>query len=157
PPRQPLTGPPNPGDLEPSGSPDGDADPRTPYDGDEDPPQDPGGPNGPDGPNDPDDPDSPGSGDEPEPELLNKDLAKAILALSKGKGREQLKKTPFKPCKPDMFDRSSHIKLCTFIQQCQIYFKAHRNDFTRDSDCIFFAISYLREAALGYFESFIDE
>jgi len=41
--------------------------------------------------------------------------------------------------------------------QCQIYFWACEGEFTKDSEKVFFAISYLRRAALDYFEPFINK
>jgi hypothetical protein len=130
-------------------------------------PSGPGGPDDPGEPSDPGEPDGPGPGgpDEPsepdegpgndEPELSNADLARAILALSKGKAVE--KATPFKPKAPDAFDGSSDQKLRMFIFQCQNYFNACRTEFADDKVKICFAISYLRDAALDYFEPFINE
>jgi hypothetical protein len=140
-PRQPRTGSGDTGDR-PSGPPGGDPDPGPPG-GDDD------------GDGDPDDPRDP---EDSEEEISNADLAKAILALSKGKGKESAsKKTPFKPREPDTFDGSSPSKLRTFVFQCQVYFNARRNEFTKDADRVYFAISYLRDAALDYFEPFINE
>ena len=56
-----------------------------------------------------------------------------------------------------MFDGSSPQKLRTFIFQCRVYFSPKKNDFVRDTDRVFFAISYLHDAALDYFEPFINE
>jgi hypothetical protein len=111
------------------------------------PPSPPGDPN-PDNSGDPHD--SSSSDDE----LTKKDLRKILLALAKGKEK---KKTPFKPREPDTFNGGTPQLLRTFIFQCQVYFNARSSEFSDDSDRIYFAISYLRGAALDYFEPYINE
>ncbi|HEV7736280.1 MAG TPA: hypothetical protein VGO47_02765, partial [Chlamydiales bacterium] len=99
------------------------------------PPQDEGTPPvpPPGGPGDPDDPDEPGvpdnldddedsSSGEEGPELSNKDLAQAILALAKGKAPEEKRKNNVKTHQPDSFDGSSEQKLQVFLFQCKVYF-----------------------------------
>ena len=154
PPRQPgpsrPSGPPGPSD------PSDPSNPRPPGDGSGGPPGgDPEGPPG--GPGDEGDGDDDSFHDSDDDEISNRDLAKAIFALSKGKGKETDKRTLFKPREPDTFDGSTPQKLRTFVFQCQVYFSARKNDFTRDTDRVFFAISYLRDAALDYFEPFVNE
>ena len=100
-------------------------------------------------------PDQPSDDSSSEPELSTKNLAQAIIALSKG--NKAPSKTSFKPREPDAFDGSSPQKLRTFIFQCQVYFNARRNEFSEDTDRVYFAISYLTGAALDYFEPFINE
>ena len=154
--------------------------PTNPPEGPEDPGDEPGGPGGPGGdpnfpggpgdpgePGDPGDPgDEPGDDDQPhdqdddhsEEEISNKELRQAILALAEGRTAEpKTKKVPYKPRAPDTFDGASPNALRTFIFQLQVYFNACRAQFTNDTDRIFFAISYLRGAALDYFEPFINE
>jgi len=57
----------------------------------------------------------------------------------------------------DLFNGGSPDELCAFIFQCQIYFRACKENFREDTDKIFFAISYLRGIALDYFEPYINE
>jgi hypothetical protein len=120
------------------------------------------------GPGDPDDPDEPGDPDIPEDigdpssededhELSNKDLAHAILALAKGKAPEEKRRSHVKTHEPDTFDGSSDQKLRVFLFQCKVYFRTRKREFADDEDKVFFAISYLRDAALDYFEPFINE
>jgi len=45
---------------------------------------------------------------------------------------------------------SSSDELYTFIFQYQIYFHAYKGEFTENTERVFFAISYLREAVLNY-------
>ena len=47
--------------------------------------------------------------------------------------------------------------MCAFILQYQIYFQAYEEELSENIKKIFFAISYLRGAALDYFELFINE
>ena len=59
--------------------------------------------------------------------------------------------------KLDLFSRGSPDELQAFIFQCQIYFCTCKEEFTEDTEKIFFAISYLCGIALDYFEPFINE
>jgi len=58
---------------------------------------------------------------------------------------------------PDPFSGGSSDELWAFIFQCQIYFHACEREFTKDTEKIFFAISYLWGVALDYFKLFINE
>jgi len=58
---------------------------------------------------------------------------------------------------PDPFSGSSPNELHAFIFQYQIYFCACEVEFSEDTKKVFFAISYLREVVLDYFEPFINE
>jgi len=78
------------------------------------------------------------------------------LALAKN-NRPQSKKKHRAIREPDPFSGGSPDELRAFIFQCQIYFRASEEEFTKDEEKIFFAISYLRDIALEYFEPFISE
>ena len=58
---------------------------------------------------------------------------------------------------PDPFSGGGPNELHAFIFQCQIYFWACEGEFSKETDKVFFAISYLRGTALDYFEPFINE
>ena len=58
---------------------------------------------------------------------------------------------------PDLFSRGSPDGLQAFIFQCQIYFCACKGEFTKDTEKIFFTISYLWGVVLDYFEPFVNE
>ena len=58
---------------------------------------------------------------------------------------------------PDLFSKGSPDKLRAFIFQYQIYFRACEREFLKNTERIFFAISYLQGVALDYFEPFINE
>ena len=47
--------------------------------------------------------------------------------------------------------------LRAFIFQCQIYFRACEGDFRKDSEKVYFAISYLWGIVLDYFKPYINE
>ena len=59
--------------------------------------------------------------------------------------------------KLDLFSGGSPDEPQAFIFQCQIYFCTCKEEFTEDTEKIFFAISYLCGIALDYFEPFINE
>jgi len=79
-----------------------------------------------------------------------------LLALSRN-NQPQPKKKPQTIREPDPFSGGGPDELWAFLFQCQIYFRASEEEFTEDSEKIFFAISYLRGIALDYFEPFITE
>ena len=58
---------------------------------------------------------------------------------------------------PDMFDETNPEDLWTFLLQCQITFNSSPQNFPTESSKIFFAISYLKKAALEWFEQGILE
>jgi Domain of unknown function (DUF4939)/Zinc knuckle len=127
-------------------------------------PPNPGSPGGPGDPGDPggnppdDNPPSDHDSAADDQEISNRELREAILALARGSRRnDEPKKTPFKPKEPDTFDGSSPQDLRTFIFQCQVYFNACKSEFSKDAHRVYFAISYLRGAALDYFEPCINE
>jgi Domain of unknown function (DUF4939) len=156
--KQPERPPPDPQD--PSGDPDpGDDDDNrsdnTPRPGSPDGPGDPD-PEGPDGPDDPDDgPDDDSESDSSDEEVTNQELRRAIVALAKGK--KKAKKVPYKPKEPETFNGGSPQQLRTFIFQCRLYFNARHEEFSEESDKVYFAITYLKGPALDYFEPFINE
>jgi len=85
------------------------------------------------------------------------DLQSLLLVLSRQAVPQQQKKRYRGVKEPDPFSNSSLDNLYTFVFQCQIYFWACEGEFTKDSEKVFFAISYLRRAALDYFELFINK
>ena len=58
---------------------------------------------------------------------------------------------------PDTFNRMNPEDLRTFLLQCQITFKSCPQDFPTESSRVFFAISYLKEVALEWFEQGVLE
>ena len=56
-----------------------------------------------------------------------------------------------------LFSGRSPNKLCAFIFQYQIYFCTCEEEFKENTDKILFAIFYLRNIALDYFEPYINE
>ena len=69
----------------------------------------------------------------------------------------QLKKQNKGIKKLDLFSNRSPNKFQAFIFQYQIYFWACKGEFTKDTEKIFFAISYLQGIALDFFKPFINE
>lgn len=57
---------------------------------------------------------------------------------------------------PDTYDGSDPEKLRTFLSQCNVYFRAKPNAFIRDYDKVMFAVSYLRDSALQWFQLGLD-
>jgi len=57
----------------------------------------------------------------------------------------------------DLFSGGSSNELWAFIFQCQIYFYACKGEFTKDTEKIFFVISYLCGITLDYFKLFINK
>jgi hypothetical protein len=120
-------------------------------------PQDPSGP-----PDDGDDPsDSSGSPGEPESTSDDEDLgiskqalAHAILNLA-STPRKESKKSNLKPNPPTEFSGGTNEQLRTFLFQCELAFNACPGDFGSDREKIFYAISYLRGSASGYFQPYI--
>ena len=89
-------------------------------------------------------------------EISNLELRAVLLALSRN-NRPQPKRKHRAIREPDPFSGGGPDELRAFLFQCQIYFRASEGEFTKDSEKIFFAISYLRSIALDYFEPFIIE
>jgi len=83
-------------------------------------------------------------------------LQSLLLALTR-QSNPPLKKRYCNIKEPDPFSSSSLDELCAFIFQCQIYFWAYEGKFAKNTEKIFFAISYLRGVALDYFKLFINE
>ena len=88
-------------------------------------------------------------------EVSNLELHTALLALSRN-NQPQPKKKHRTIREPDPFSGGGPDELRAFLFQCQIYFRASEGEFTKDSERIFFAISYLRGIALDYFEPFMS-
>jgi len=92
----------------------------------------------------------------PHPDTSGLDLQAILLALARRPDAQPRKRN--KGVKePDLFSRGSPDELRAFIFQCQIYFRACEGEFLKDTERIFFAISYLQGVALDYFEPFINE
>ena len=89
-------------------------------------------------------------------EVENLDLCSLLLALAQQPKLHHQKKHRGTR-EPDTFSRGTANNLWAFIFQCQIYFRACEGDFVEDLDKIYFAISYLRDIALDYFEPYINE
>ena len=88
--------------------------------------------------------------------MFNRDLQNALLTLARHSDQRSSKKHRGAK-EPDLFSGGSPDKLCAFIFQCQIYFRACEEEFREDIDKIFFAISYLRGIALDYFKPYVNE
>src|SRR5260370_31000352 len=58
---------------------------------------------------------------------------------------------------PDTFDGTNPEDLWTFLLQCQITFNSSPQNFPTESSKVFFAISYLKNVALEWFEQGILE
>src|SRR5882724_5099902 len=56
---------------------------------------------------------------------------------------------------PDPFNGSDSCKLCTFILQCKINFRDHKDLFEDDADKVNYVLSFLKGTALDCFESAI--
>jgi len=56
---------------------------------------------------------------------------------------------------PDLFDGSNPRKLRTFILQCKLNFRDHKDAFEDDSDKVNYVLSYLKDTALDCFQSAI--
>jgi hypothetical protein len=77
------------------------------------------------------------------------DFVSAIKAL--GKSAASTAK-PGRVKEPDPFNGREPKKLKTFILQCRIYFRGSSESFQDDARRVTFAISYLRDVALEWFE-----
>jgi hypothetical protein len=56
---------------------------------------------------------------------------------------------------PDPFDGKDLKKLQSFLLQCTLNFRARPQDFRHDSMKVNYALSFLKEPALGYFEPYL--
>jgi len=92
----------------------------------------------------------------PHSDTLGLDL-QAILMLLARQPNSHPKKRNKGVREPDLFSGGNPDELRAFIFQYQIYFYACEEEFTEDTEKIFFAISYLRDIALDYFELFINK
>ena len=88
--------------------------------------------------------------------ISNLELHTTLLALSRN-NQPQPKKKHQTIRELDLFSGGRLDKLQAFLFQCQIYFRASKEEFTEDLEKIFFAISYFRGIALDYFELFITK
>ncbi|KAF8629583.1 hypothetical protein AX17_005619 [Amanita inopinata Kibby_2008] len=77
-------------------------------------------------------------------------LADALTAL--GHGLKHLRPSSVKICMPDTFDSASPQKLREFLVSCNLVFHDRPDAFEDDSRRIRFIISYLKGAALDWFE-----
>jgi hypothetical protein len=53
---------------------------------------------------------------------------------------------------PDLFDGSDPSKLDTFVFQCSMYIAAHSGDFLDQESRVSFALSYLQNVLLDWFQ-----
>jgi Domain of unknown function (DUF4939) len=74
-----------------------------------------------------------------------------VLAIEK---LGNMKSDTGKLCEPELFTRKDPKKLKAFIFQCQLYFQ--NSDFNSDSRKVIFALSYLWDVALEWFEPSIS-
>jgi hypothetical protein len=106
----------------------------------------------------PDDSGSDLSASEPD---MEQNLAVALSQLARSIRKDRRKPdltSRVKPREPDTFNGSDPTKLSGFILQCKLYFRANRRAFRSDSDKVNFALSYLRDTALQWFEpSILDD
>jgi hypothetical protein len=58
---------------------------------------------------------------------------------------------------PDTFDGSDPKKLKEWLFQCRLYFSTNPSQFPSDRTKISFAITYLRDTALGWFQTVLEE
>jgi hypothetical protein len=126
------------------------------------PPGVPGGPPGSDPGGDPgNDPDpypNPNDNDPEEDEfdfVSNRDLARAILKIASSNRRESPKKARLKPNPPTPFSGGTNEQLRTFLYECELAFNTNVGEYSTDREKIFFAISYLRGSASGFFQPYI--
>src|SRR6202035_1484025 len=99
--------------------------------------------------------------DDPHPEPLNDDqdepnLANAIRLLAQNVGSKP-KGNRTKVREPDTFDGSDPKKLRPFILQLELNFRDRPENYLDDENKVNFALSYLKGAALDYFEPEITE
>ena len=92
----------------------------------------------------------------PHPDTLGLDLQAVLMVLARWPDSHPKKRNKGVR-EPDLFSRGSPNELQAFIFQCQIYFRTCKGEFTENTKKIFFAISYLWDVALDYFELFINE
>ena len=113
-------------------------------------PPDPPGPPGPPGPDD--DPE-----DTPEPDHAP-NLTDALLLLTERLHKsDEPRKERLKARQPDPFSGSDPHKLQPFLLQCQLYFRNNPRAYPDDESKVNFALSYLRDTALQWFEPSILE
>ena len=92
----------------------------------------------------------------PSPNTTDLDLCALLSALT-NQANNPPKKRNRGIKESNSFSGGNPNKLRAFIFQYQIYFHVCKEEFREDSEKIFFAISYLWEIALDYFETFINE
>jgi hypothetical protein len=80
-------------------------------------------------------------------------LAEALTNLNKGIHRLRPSSTKVKD--PDSFDGSNPQKLRKFLVACNLIFSDHPDSFRRDEKKVRYTISYLKGAALDWFEPVI--
>ena len=80
-------------------------------------------------------------------------LAEALVNLNKG--IRKLRPSSTKVKEPDSFDGSNPHKLCEFLVACNLVFSDHPDSFRRDKKKVRYTISYLKGAALNWFEPVI--
>ena len=80
-------------------------------------------------------------------------LAEALINLNKG--IRKLRPSSTKVKEPDSFDGSNPHKLREFLVACNLVFSDHPDSFRRDEKKVRYTISYLKGAALDWFEPVI--
>jgi len=60
--------------------------------------------------------------------------------------------TRIKTRDPDTYDGNDPTKLCAFISQCKLVFRAHPEDFDNDEVKITYAVSWLKGTAQRWYE-----
>ena len=80
-------------------------------------------------------------------------LAEALINLNKG--IQKLCPSSTKVKEPDSFDGSNLHRLCEFLVACNLVFLDHPDSFRHDEKKVHYTISYLKGAALDWFEPVI--
>ena len=80
------------------------------------------------------------------------DLAAAITLLTQSLSSPKKSATRTKVHEPDVFNGSDTRKLQPFLVQCTLNFRNRPDAFTSNSDKVTFALSYLKDTALDWFE-----
>jgi hypothetical protein len=84
-------------------------------------------------------------------------LASALDHIAQSYNKHSAPITTNKACLPDTFSGSDPNKLKTFLFQCQLYFQSNPNHFSRERAKVDFAMTFLTDIPLSWFESAIDQ
>ena len=79
-------------------------------------------------------------------------LATALLQLSKSIRKRDSPSEKARAREPDTFDGSDPRKLQPFLLQCILYFRSNRSTYSTGTAKVNFALSFLRDTALQWFE-----